>query len=86
MKQNIIELLKFITVQGYDNSQWGICDFEVETDSYFGTLFNHTIENFIYVYWKTNDESAERFLCNNNPDLFLSLEPTPYEYLYIFKY
>lgn len=86
MKQNIIELLKFITEQGYDNTQWGICDFEVDTDSYFGTLYNFIIENFIYVYWKTDDESAAKFLCNNDPDLFLSLEWEADEYLYIFKY
>ena len=86
MKQNIIELLKFITAQGYDNSQWGICDFEVETYTYFCTEFNHTTENFIYVYWKTDDDSAAFFLNNNDPDYFLSLESTADEYLYIFKY
>lgn len=86
MKQNIIELLKFITAQGYDNTKWGICDFEVETDIYFGTYSTFTIDNFIFVYWKINDDSAEHFLCNNNPDFFLSLESTADEYLYIFKY
>lgn len=86
MKQNIIELLKFITREGYENHQWGICDFEVETDTYFGTLFNHTTENFIYVYWKTDDDSAANFLNNNSPDYFLCLESTADEYLYIFNY
>lgn len=86
MKQNIIELLKFITAQGYDNSQWGICDFEVETDTFFGTHFKHIIENFIYVYWKADDDTAGNFLCNNNPDKFLWLKETTDEYLYIFKY
>lgn len=86
MKQNIIELLKFITQEGYDNTKWGICDFEVETKIYFKTYFNHTVENFIYVYWETYERTAEHFLCNNDPDYFLSLESTADEYLYIFKY
>lgn len=86
MKQNIIELLKFITEQGYDNSQWGICDFEVETDSYFGTLYNINTENFIYVYWKMDDDLASDFLNNNSPDHFLCFESTADEYLYIFNY
>lgn len=86
MKQNIIDLLKFITAQGYDNSQWGICDSEVETDTFFGTYFKHTAENFIYVYWKTDDDTAGHFLDNNDPDYFLSLKATADEYLYIFKY
>lgn len=86
MKQNIIELLKFITREGYDNSQWGICDFEVETKSHFGTLFNSTIENFIYVYWKADGHLNGNFLFNNSPDYFLKLEPAADEFLFIFKY
>lgn len=86
MKQNIIELLKFISYQGYINSQWGIYDVEIETSRYFNTEFNHIIGNFIFVYWKTDDESAAKFLDNNEPDYFLSLKDTVDEYLYIFKY
>ena len=86
MKQNIIELLKFITEQGYDNSQWGICDFEVETDCYFNTLSKKKIANFIFVYCKSCDESAANFLKNNSPDYILIVKGTAGENLYIFNY
>lgn len=86
MKENIVKLLGFLNREDYDTSEWGIVGYEVNTREYFGSRFEHIVGNFIYVYWRKDDEhDEEKFLANNSPDYFLAIDDSDY-YVYIFKY
>lgn len=67
MTRKEFDIINMINIEGIDNGQYGLIDYQVEVDKFFGVEeCQETIPPCIYIYFNNDDLSAAKFakLCD----------------------